>query len=356
MVSAFLVAAAPAAVPAAEARRLVAAGLAQEKAGDLAAAAESYRAALRAAPRFAEAHDRLGFVLGQQGRTEEAIAEFRRAMEPTRSSSTPSTTSARRSGGRATGRRVAPLTAAVVAPAGRSRSPLLPGPGAPTAGRIDEAIASCARVAGAPPSPRLTCISASRSRSRATAGALAALRGGGARARDNDARNRLGLALMQRGGRGAVARSASSCASSPSARDGAQNLGSALMQKGDLDGAIARLPRARRRDRGRPRAPQPRHGPQAEGRLPEAEAELRRAAALDPTLPDPVYTLAVVLWQTNRPAEAAAPAAPRSRASRTTPRPTTCSAPCCASWARRTRRSPSSARRSATSRPRPRPT
>jgi Tfp pilus assembly protein PilF len=40
-------------------------------------------------------------------------------------------------------------------------------------------------------------------------------------------------------------------------------------------------------------------------RIAEAEAELRRAQALDASLADPPYTLAVLLWQTNRPAEAA---------------------------------------------------
>ena len=35
-----------------------------------------------------------------------------------------------------------------------------------------------------------------------------------------------------------------------------------------------------------------------------AEAALRKAIALDPSLPEPPYTLAVVLWQTGRAAEA----------------------------------------------------
>ena len=89
----------------------------------------------------------------------------------------------------------------------------------------------------------------------------------------------------------------------------------------------------------------------------EAEIALRRAAELAPTLPDPTYTLAVLLWQTNRPndaAEAARRDDPSAR--RTTGRPTTCSAPCSASWATSTARLPSSARRSASSRLPPKPT
>ncbi|HWP67263.1 MAG TPA: tetratricopeptide repeat protein [Candidatus Limnocylindria bacterium] len=50
------------------------------QAGDLAAAETHYRKALPGRP-AAETHNGLGFVLGRQGRTEEAIAEFRKAIE-----------------------------------------------------------------------------------------------------------------------------------------------------------------------------------------------------------------------------------------------------------------------------------
>ncbi|HET7295412.1 MAG TPA: tetratricopeptide repeat protein, partial [Vicinamibacteria bacterium] len=56
-------------------------GQRRERAGDLAGAEAAYRETLRLAPRMAGAHDRLGFVLGQLGRTREALDEFRRAAE-----------------------------------------------------------------------------------------------------------------------------------------------------------------------------------------------------------------------------------------------------------------------------------
>src|SRR5688500_7644331 len=44
-------------------------GVVHERRKDFSAAARLYTAAIGAAPRMAEAHDRLGFVLGQQGQT-----------------------------------------------------------------------------------------------------------------------------------------------------------------------------------------------------------------------------------------------------------------------------------------------
>jgi len=59
------------------------------RAGDAAGAETRLRAALRASQGFAEAHARLGTVLGVQGRTQEALAELDRAiaLDPTAASS-----------------------------------------------------------------------------------------------------------------------------------------------------------------------------------------------------------------------------------------------------------------------------
>ena len=51
-----------------------------EQAGRLDDAAAAYESAIRGAPRLAEAHDRLAFVRGRQGRTAEAIEGFRKAI------------------------------------------------------------------------------------------------------------------------------------------------------------------------------------------------------------------------------------------------------------------------------------
>ena len=55
-------------------------GTALEAQHDLAGAEAAYRAALETDPAMADAHDRLGFVLGKLGRTADAIAEFERAV------------------------------------------------------------------------------------------------------------------------------------------------------------------------------------------------------------------------------------------------------------------------------------
>src|SRR5688500_15612392 len=55
-------------------------GWVREQERDLAAAEREYEAALVQAPSRAEIHDRLGFVRGEQGRTEEALAGFRKAV------------------------------------------------------------------------------------------------------------------------------------------------------------------------------------------------------------------------------------------------------------------------------------
>src|SRR5436309_13412221 len=55
-------------------------GLDFERQQKLDEAAAEYRAALARTPSLAEAHDRLGFVLGAQGHTAEAIAEFEHAV------------------------------------------------------------------------------------------------------------------------------------------------------------------------------------------------------------------------------------------------------------------------------------
>src|SRR5262245_11934344 len=55
-------------------------GTTLEQQHDLAGAAVEYQAALERDPAMAVAHDRLGFVLGLQGRTADAIAEFERAV------------------------------------------------------------------------------------------------------------------------------------------------------------------------------------------------------------------------------------------------------------------------------------
>src|SRR4051812_6376020 len=54
-------------------------GIVREQQRDLAGAEAEYRQAVALAP-LAAAHDRLGFVLGQRGKTEDAIAEFERAV------------------------------------------------------------------------------------------------------------------------------------------------------------------------------------------------------------------------------------------------------------------------------------
>ena len=56
-------------------------GWLREQDKDLAAAETEYVAALALAPSRAEIHDRLGFVRGEQGRTDEALAGFRKAVQ-----------------------------------------------------------------------------------------------------------------------------------------------------------------------------------------------------------------------------------------------------------------------------------
>src|SRR2546422_1478807 len=54
-------------------------GVVHERRRDPAAARTAYETALGHDPKLAEAHDRLGFLLGQAGKTEEAIGHFREA-------------------------------------------------------------------------------------------------------------------------------------------------------------------------------------------------------------------------------------------------------------------------------------
>src|SRR6266571_267740 len=54
-------------------------GVVHERRRDPAAARTAYEKALGIDPKLAEAHDRLGFLLGEAGKTEEAIAHFREA-------------------------------------------------------------------------------------------------------------------------------------------------------------------------------------------------------------------------------------------------------------------------------------
>src|SRR2546425_3863073 len=54
-------------------------GVVHERRRDPAAARTAYETALGHDPKLAEAHDRLGFLLGQAGKTEEAIGPFREA-------------------------------------------------------------------------------------------------------------------------------------------------------------------------------------------------------------------------------------------------------------------------------------
>src|SRR5215212_1228958 len=59
--------------------RLFARGLELERTADWAGAAAAFEAAFAQAPDMARACDRLGFALGQLGRTADAIARFRQA-------------------------------------------------------------------------------------------------------------------------------------------------------------------------------------------------------------------------------------------------------------------------------------
>ena len=242
----------------------------QEKAGDLAAAAEAYREALRLAPRFAEAHDRLGFVLGRLGQTEDALDGVPPRDEANPSSSTRSTTWARRSGGRRGGRR---------AHAARGRGALRPADAearyylglrsTKRQGRGGRR-ATCARRSRAPRrSPWPTCSSAWRCRTGAIGRRGRALRK--AVALDpGDATRQHPRARPDAEGRGGRGRRDASRARgrAPRRTTARQNLGTALLQKGDLDGAIARLPRsASPRAAERRGVLQPRRRAQAEGRL-----------------------------------------------------------------------------------------
>ena len=61
-------------VPPGQAPKILAEGQAREAAGDLPGAAAHYERAIAAAPKYAPAYDKLGFVRGRQGRVEEALA------------------------------------------------------------------------------------------------------------------------------------------------------------------------------------------------------------------------------------------------------------------------------------------
>src|SRR3954465_1572001 len=69
--------AAPATTGRAAARIEYGRGTALEAKSELDAAEKAYRAAIEKDPAMAAAHDRLGFVLGKLGRTDEAIAGVR---------------------------------------------------------------------------------------------------------------------------------------------------------------------------------------------------------------------------------------------------------------------------------------
>ena len=64
-------------------------GLVSEAEGDLAGASGALEQAVSLSPNHAEAHDRLGFVLGRQGRPPRRSASLRARRRSTRSSSTP---------------------------------------------------------------------------------------------------------------------------------------------------------------------------------------------------------------------------------------------------------------------------
>ena len=136
------------------------------------------------------------------------------------------------------------------------------------------------------------------------------------------------------------------------------NLGTTLMQRGDLDGAVEVLRDLIARDPANAEA----HynfgvALKQSDDFKGAEAALRRAVDLGPTLADAPFTLGVVLWQTGRPAEAVDMFRAGHRAATRIRRGALHArhglAP---DWAIRTRAVRNSARRSGCSRRRPRPT
>jgi tetratricopeptide (TPR) repeat protein len=68
-------------------------GQSRERTNDLAGAADAYERALQRHPELAAAHDRLGYVRGQLGQTDAALAHFSRAVALDPSLSTARTSS-----------------------------------------------------------------------------------------------------------------------------------------------------------------------------------------------------------------------------------------------------------------------
>src|SRR6266850_2032040 len=259
-----------------------------------------------------EAHDRLGFVLGAQGRTDEAIAEFEQAiairpsffdaqyhlgatlwwtkqvdrarvvlgravtLRPTHAEARYYLALVQRQQGdvRAAIRdlRIALRYAPTLAPAHTQLGAALQ-----ASGDVDGAVDEFRRALGIDPTL-------------------------------SDAGNSLGLALMQRGDADEAMQALRAVIDRHPDHTAARlNLGTALMQKGDLAAATSEYRELTRRDPANAEAFYDLGlALKQQDDFEEAERALRTAVRLDPALPEAPYTLGVVLWQTGRGDEAVA--------------------------------------------------
>ena len=234
-------------------------GLVCERRHDLAPRHRHTRGDPAGAP-LAQAHDRLGFVLGKQGRTAGSDCQFAEAARLNPRSSTRSITSARPAGGRATSLVRSRRSGRGQAPARTMRKR------ATISGSRSKPSGSCAGDRGAPhrgpPEPFP---------------GLAAQRGWAWRYKPS--------AIST-----APSRISRRCSSGPAAADAQNSLGLALSQKGRGDEAVAVLRRLSQHSRLHSGEAQSGHRPDAAGPAGRRGVELRALLALDPATPRPPRT------------------------------------------------------------------
>jgi alpha,alpha-trehalase len=300
----------PAAVMA-KARAELEAGLAFEQRNQLQEAAQAYERALALAPAMAQAHDRLGFVLGRQGNTAGALEHFARAVELDAG-----LFDAQYHLGATSwwtkdyARAESALEAAVRLRPAHAEARYYLGVTLRQTGRLQQAVEQLRRAVRANPRVAVAHLQLGLALQQFgdLDGAIDHLRQAAAADPSAvDARNSLGLALMQRGEAQAAEETFRALvADHPESSTARLNLGAALMHRGDLAAAVRVYRELLERD---PASAEASYNLgvalKNQDDFSAAETALRRAIDLDPTLADALFTLGVVTWQTGRAEEGA---------------------------------------------------